>query len=196
MHAEQGLQIVIPYVLEVPAGAVIARHARFPARVMHGRLASRQQGVDGRRSGTFANAEALGGKADAASPCILQWAKVRADAVVVRHADIGVNGSAPPLGLDGKYTGVRRAAAQHAGRASWNSLWPHCSGGSAEHGGLLLHFAVRRRTPRATRGVANGRGSSSPPAYRREERGVVPRVVHVREHEVLPDEDAEAVAES
>ena len=83
MHAEQGFQVVVPYVLEIPSGAVIARHPRFPAWVMHGRLAIRQQRVDGHLIGHVRECQAFGREADAASPCIVQWTQVRANAVVM-----------------------------------------------------------------------------------------------------------------
>ena len=66
IDTEQPLQVVIAHVLEVPAGAAIARHAGLPRRVMDHGLTRRERCFERRLVGDVGESQALGGEADLA----------------------------------------------------------------------------------------------------------------------------------
>src|SRR5262249_31366587 len=90
IDAEQRREIVVANVLEVPPCRVIARNSRLPSWVVMRRLAVRQQGIDRLLIGHVGEAETLGGKPHVAAPRILERTQIRAHAVVVRYACVGV----------------------------------------------------------------------------------------------------------
>ncbi len=191
------LEVVVAQVIEVPACPGITGYARLPTWVVDERLVGWLRDEPGQRLviGHVGKGQALGREQDPAGSSVGQWRPVAAHAVVAGNAPVGPH---------------RQVAAERGGRdvdrvdpGSFDHVRNHVveerDAGEgeveAQHGDLLLHFAVSADD-----------GQAGPAAHLGQELGdlglselakglIGERVVHAHVHQVLPDHDPELVAQ-
>ncbi len=184
-------------VLEVPVGLVLARDARLPQRVVPGepRGRRRQHFLDRLLAGHVREGEALRGEAHARAAHILQRAPVAADGVVGADAAVGAERQVAPVGRGGDVQRVDAARADELGQQLAEQLAPRHRGVEPHHRRLLLDLAVPAQDGQARACRQRGKHVCRLARDARAEMLVGDRVVEVGEHEVLPHEDAQLVAE-
>lgn len=139
--------------------------------------------------------EALGRETHMRTACIVEAAHIGADAVVMRHALIGDEGQRPARGR------VRDIG----------DVWPQASDGlrqdfvedrtgpglrrGAEHGRLLEDLAAAAEHGEAGRALRPAEQRLGLRRDRGAEAGIALRIVEIGQHHLLPDHDAELVAE-
>ena len=140
--AEEPFQIVIPDILEVPARPRVARHARFPSRVMPRPVAIVENHVDRPGIRHVGERQAFGGEPHACAARIFESSSIGAHAVVVTDAGID---------LERKGTAGRRCLEPHHARRSLLDKLGESDGGAtigplrgweAEHRRLLVGLAA------------------------------------------------------
>ncbi|EDT40344.1 hypothetical protein BamMEX5DRAFT_3864 [Burkholderia ambifaria MEX-5] len=190
-HVVQRLQIVIPNIVEIPRCAGVARHGRLPARLMN---AGPAEAREHRVARHVREREAFAREAHVGAARVVERAQVRADAVVVRHALAWQERQWAAVRRVGDVKRVGPPCRRMAGEALGGQFEEALLRPEPRHRGLLRDLATaaqhrerRRRTVAREElfGFAiDGVG----------ERAIVERVVEVREHEVLPDQQPEPVA--
>ena len=91
-HVEQLADVVIANVFEVPASAGVRGDSGLPSGCCAAGAALAERALHGHGLRDIRKRQALGGKADAAPPRIVERPPVGADAVVVAHAGIDMKG--------------------------------------------------------------------------------------------------------
>ena len=191
---EELADVVVADVLEVPRTTGIPRYQRLPPMVAD-HDATCLQALHGLIAGNDGEGKAFSGESHPARACVGQRTSVGADPEVVRHA-----------GVDGE----RQCAAARRVRevSDRGQMLAHevCEQlaeqrirrrveRSPGHGGLLRDFAPAAHREQAGAALQTGEHVDD---FRRDlldEIGVLHRIVEAGEHEVLPDQDAELVAE-
>ena len=186
---------MVAYVLEVPWRAGVARDGGLPARAVQRRAG--QAVVQSAGAGDVAERQAFRREPHAGRLGVLQGPAVGADAEVVRGRPAG-RGEGPALVCPRRVRHPRhaRAGLRHGGRQHHGveRIAP-CRLRQAHHGRLLRDLAAA-----AHDGQRGGGGQvaqrPSHLGHRRGGKGRVPRgVVHAGEHQVLPDHQAQLIAQ-
>ena len=187
---------MVAHVLEVVARAVVARHARLPARVVRRGHRAVEHQRHGLGVGHVGEPQAFGGELHLRHLHVHQRAAISAHAVVVRDAgrDVHRQRAAPRRRGEIGNAGVQALAELR--QAPGKEFVGPLLAGEAKHRRLLRDLApaaVRReayvlpQAPQLELDLALDLLAKP---------GVCDRVVHVGEHEVLPHEDAELVAQA
>ncbi len=192
--AEQKLDVVIAHVLEIPARAGVAGNTGLPARIVDGRNGGHRFGTRD-VGGHVGERQTLGSKTHIGAAGILERAQISADAVVM--ADACIDGERQAA------TGRRAHDIGHIGAQRLNLTRQHVleqrvhvfARRQAEHGALLIDLAAAAQNRDRRAGLRAGEKLSGFAADGGRELGIVGGIVEVGEHEVLPHEDAELVAQ-
>ena len=190
----EDLAFVMPaHVLEIPGGAGISRHACLPARGMDGR--NRQVPRQSGRVGDMREGETLGGEADLREAGVGEGAQIGSDAEIMPDAVTDREGHRPTV--------RRRAQPRHAGQGPARDLRKDLveermspfRRRQAHHGGLLGDLRTAAEERRRRRGGEAFRDLLGLATAEIDEGGIGVGVVEVGEHQILPDQQTEFVAE-
>ena len=185
---------MVPDILEIPPGSSVPGYAPLPRRMMRWDDTVGGELREARGFRDLGEPQRFRGEADSCGPDVVQGSQIRTDAVVVGEAGAGVEGECPTRGGGGP-VGSPRMLRRHQLRQlrPEEGMAPRLPRG-AVHGGLLFHLAppaprdhagVRARPSERLAGLGLHLGA---------EVFVVEWIVHVGEHEVLPDHDPQLVA--
>ena len=187
--------VVITDVLEVPVSTRIRRNSLCRAVDCVADASFVERGRHAHRLGDIRERQALGRKADAAPPRIVERPPVGADAVIVADAGVDVKRQKTAAGGHGTQSVCGAAARTRIGEEGIAPRVRELRWGESEHRRLLVGLAVsaddgqRRAKVQTLERLRHFRRDSAP------EDVVLPRIVHAREHQVLPHEEAELVAD-
>ena len=144
LHAEEQLEIVVAHVLEVPACADVAWHARLPPRVMSDEVPRRvgEHLLDRRIVGDVGESQALRREAHLGTPGVLERPPVSTDAVVVGDSLRSSKRQLAAAWRRGHIERLRAALAHQAGQQLAEQLTAPQRRVEPEHRNLLLDLAV------------------------------------------------------
>jgi len=186
---------VVADILEVPIRADVAGNARTQHGVLvDGRGRGRHRLLR-RRGPHVGERQALGGEAHARAAGVLERAAVAAHAVVVGDAAIGTERQLPAARGGGHVHRIDAALADQLRQQLAEQLAAPEGGIEPKHRHLLLDFAVaaqHREAGSAPQAAQDLRGLAR---HARAELLVLQRIVEVGEHEVLPHEHPQLVAQ-